>query len=456
METVILVGAGIVNLVTAHELVCRGYDVAVYDRAPDPRADADWSEYGCTRGGGDGRMFTLTEADSYHNRSWNPDGTPNDLLNRPISDHGWRLAKPGSLTGPERRWAADFHGVSPRLADRYNDDIFEVNRAAGARWAELIAAEPELFGPGTGYSDGILRLYTEEDYFRWHVARNDRAGATRRVLTPGQITADYPALAAACERGSIVGGIEVVGFTVNIHAFLARLVDMLEPAAAFHWNAEATRVRWASPGVADGIELAGGEVVRGRHYVLSPGAYGHELLRGTASYEHIQGMLGVWFTVPNIEPRLEHSLKIARKGHRAEETNVTLATADGGEPVLACGAGYGWVGLRPGNIDPGELAVLFDSLEDTLRLLFPAAHAAGRDAGMLDASRRYCVRPWTPTCLGVFERLATADGGTLIVTGGHNTGGFAQSPAIAEAVLAAVEGREHMMHDRYSVSRRIT
>ena len=39
--------------------------MTVYDRQPDPRADAHWSEYGCTRGGGDGRMFTLTPAAAY-------------------------------------------------------------------------------------------------------------------------------------------------------------------------------------------------------------------------------------------------------------------------------------------------------------------------------------------------------------------------------------------------------
>jgi glycine/D-amino acid oxidase-like deaminating enzyme len=453
VETVILVGAGIVNLVTALELVRHGYDVVIYERAPDPRDNADWTVYGCTRGGGNGRMFTLTEADSYHNRSWQPDGTSNDLLNRPISKDGWLLSAPGSLTEPEVRWAADFHQVPPRLADAYNDDIFAVNQAAGARWSSLIDAEPSLFGAHTGYRDGILRLYTDAGYFRRHVARNERVGATRRVLTTGQISADYPALADACAGGTIAGGIEVVGFTVNIHPFVARLVDLLEPAVRLHWNAGVSRIRWASPGVADGLEMANGEVVRGRHYVLSPGAYGTELLRGTASYQRIQGMLGVWFTVPNVEPRLEHSLKIARAGHRAEETNVTLATDANGEPVLVCGAGYGWTGLRPDNIDTAELDVLFDALEDTLHRFFPKAHAAARAAGTLEASKQFCVRPWTASCLGVFERLATADGGTLIVTGGHNTGGFAQSPAIAEAVLAALEGREHMMHERYDPRR---
>lgn len=453
MQTVTLVGAGIVNLITALDLVRHGYDVAVYERAPDPRAGADWTAYGCTRGGGDGRMFTLTEADSYHNRSWHADGTSNGLLNRPISDHGWLVAKAGSLTEAERRWADAFHGVPPELAQTYNDDIFAVNREAGELWTALIDAEPALFGTDTGYTDGVLRLFTEDDYFRWHVARNERVGATRRVLTPGRIAAGYPALEAACSDGTIAGGIEVVGFTVNVHRFVTRLVDLLEPEVRFHWNTEVARIRWASPGVAAGLELASGDLVSGGHCVLSPGAYGNDLLRGTASYERIQGMLGVWFTVPNVEPRLEHSLKIARKGHRAEETNVTLATAADGEPVLVCGSGYGWTGLHPGNIDLAELDVLYDSLEDTIRRFFPATHAAARDAGTFATSRRLCVRPWTASCLGVFERLATTTGGRLIVTGGHNTGGFAQSPAIAEAVRAALEGREHSMHARYAPTR---
>jgi len=128
---------------------------------------------------------------------------------------------------------------------------------------------------------------------------------------------------------------------------------------------------------------------------------------------------------------------------------VTLATDEFGTPTLVCGSGYGWTGLNPYNIDSTELDVLFDALEDTLRQFFPKAHTAARVAGTLDASRRLCVRPWTASCLGVFERVETRGGGLLIVTGGHNTGGFAQSPVVAEAALAAFEGRKHPMHTAY-------
>jgi D-amino-acid dehydrogenase len=446
--SVTLVGAGIVNLVTALYLVRAGYRVTVYESAPDPRENAHWTAYGCTRGGGDGRMFTLTEADSYNSRAW-PAG---DLLLRPISEHGWRIAKPGDLSTTERHWADDFHRVPAWLADSYNADIFDMNRAGGAGWATLIEEDPGLFDDATGYQDGILRLFTDEEYFRWHVARNERVGATRRVLTPSDVSERYPALADACADGTIAGGLEVVGFTVNIHGFLARLVDLLvAEGVGFRWHTPVTGIDWAAPGQVGGVATAT-EVVRSDHYVLSPGVYGDAVLRGTLSHERIQGMLGVWLTVPNVEPPLAHSVKIARKGHAAEETNVTIGTGESGEPVLICGAGYGWTGLDAGNVDSGELEALFDALADTIRRFFPRSYAAARSAGTLAASRRVCVRPWTSSCLGVFETVP-ATGGVLAVTGGHNTGGFTQAPVVAEAVLAAFAGRPHPMHTRYHPSR---
>ena len=41
----------------------------------------------------------------------------------------------------------------------------------------------------------------------------------------------------------------------------------------------------------------------------------------------------------------------------------------------------------------------------------------------------------------------------LVLAGGHNTGGFAQSPEVAEAVACALEGRPHPMHTLYHPQR---
>jgi glycine/D-amino acid oxidase-like deaminating enzyme len=452
-RSVTLVGGGIVNLVTALYLLRNGYQVTLYDKAPDPRANADWTKYGCTRGGGDGRMFTLTEADSYNGRARRSDQTSNDLLTLSVSNDGWRVSKPGDPLDVERQWAERFHQMPPWLAESYNDDIFAVNQAAMPQWADLMQSNPALFDKSTGYQKGILRLYMENDYFERHVLRNNSVGATRRILNISQIRDHYPALAEACDNGTVVGGIEVVGFTVNIHKFVAQLVSMLESEGIqFHWNTLATGIRWTELGIAGGIETEAG-LVQSHHYVLSPGAYGDDLLRGTATYGKIQGMLGAWLTIPNIEPQLTNSVKIARSGHRAEETNVTVATDEGGNPTLVCGSGYGWTGLDPQNIDSAELDTLFDGLDDTLRRFFPTAHEAARTTGTFHGSRQLCVRPWTASCLGIFERIGATDGGMLIVTGGHNTGGFTQSPVVAEAVVAAFEGQRHTMHSRYDPRR---
>jgi D-amino-acid dehydrogenase len=71
----------------------------------------------------------------------------------------------------------------------------------------------------------------------------------------------------------------------------------------------------------------------------------------------------------------------------------------------------------------------------------------------LSGSRRFCVRAWTASSLGILEIVKKADGGILVVAGGHNTGGFAQAPVVAEAVLAALQGKHHLMHTLYQPNR---
>ncbi|MFD0266241.1 FAD-dependent oxidoreductase [Streptomyces sp. NPDC127106] len=50
-----LIGAGVVNLVTALHLADHGYRVTVVDRSPAP-GTAGWQAYGCTHAGDDARM----------------------------------------------------------------------------------------------------------------------------------------------------------------------------------------------------------------------------------------------------------------------------------------------------------------------------------------------------------------------------------------------------------------
>jgi glycine/D-amino acid oxidase-like deaminating enzyme len=443
-QSVLLIGAGVVNLVTASLLVRHGYRVTVLERSPDPRKDAEWSRYGCSRGGHNARMFTLTEADDYHDKVPVPPEHANTLFDRPPSELGWNIL---ANTGPaERAWIQEFRRVPPWLARAYNADIFDLNRRSGMLWAEWMAANPGSFEDVYLRHD-ILRLYEDADHFAAGVRRQREAGALLDDYAPDRVRAEFPALAEAAPD-VYAGGVLVRGFTLNVHDFMAQLLDELEKAGArlaFDERVE-TALRDRANRVA-GVLTARGNFHRAHHYVVSPGVHGEDVLANTESAGQIHGVLGAWLTVPNLRPRLEHSLKVARRGHVAEDANVTVARDEHGAEVLVFGSGYGYTGADPANIDRAELSAIHAAIADTARRLFPRAHAAA-DITPGDPDARFCVRPWTASNLGLFETLPAANG-AFVVSGGHNTGGFAQAPVVAEAVLDALAGRPHPMHTLY-------
>ncbi|QLP96863.1 MAG: hypothetical protein HZY79_04880 [Rhodoblastus sp.] len=139
-----LIGAGLVNLILAHRLQERGYAISCVDGGPDPRARQPWTAYGCSHGGDDARMFTLSEMDNYNDRSVSP--TMNRLFKDDVSDLGWSIHGAGKLSADEQHWVREFENIPVWLADLLNEDIFAFNRESGAYWKEWIARDPELFG----------------------------------------------------------------------------------------------------------------------------------------------------------------------------------------------------------------------------------------------------------------------------------------------------------------------
>jgi D-amino-acid dehydrogenase len=451
-QSVALVGTGIVNVITAYYLQKSGYRIAMFDGGPDTRQQAPWTAFGCTRGGDDARMFTLSEADDYHDKGETPHTEMNRYFRHDIRRSGWIIGSPEAFSSHEKTWIEAYEKTPTWLAQRYNDDIFAFNRDSLPLWERLIREAPALFDD-VEYRSGILRLYTDTEHFQQQIARQQRLGALRRILAPAEVEHDYAALAEAVARGELVGGIEVVGFTVNIHKFMARLLDHLERhGAQLHWHSRVTRIRRGRHGAVAGLTI-GNAVARADHYVLSLGVYGNELLSGFRSIHKIHGVLGLWLRMPNLEPTLRHSLKIARRGHMAEDANVTVAKDCDGRDILIVGAGYGYVGRTLDNIRADLLDELFAAVQDTARRFFPRAYQAALDSGLIDDRRHYCIRPWTASCLGIFELVATEGNGVAVMTGGHNTGGFAQSPSVAAAVLAALRGQAHPMHEHYHPDR---
>jgi D-amino-acid dehydrogenase len=264
-----------------------------------------------------------------------------------------------------------------------------------------------------------------------------------------EVGAQHPAFVDACSSGDIVGGLDAVGFTLNIHNFVTNLLSQLELfGVQFLWNLKVNGISMGADGLVQELVTPNGPL-RADHYVVSPGVNCHKWLNGTLTKDKIQGIGGLWLTLPNVDPLLTHSVKLHREGHVGEDSNITIARGETGEPILLLGSGYAFVGNAKLDMDSPEIEILFRALEETARRFLPRNYAKAVSEGTLRGSRKACVRPFTATGLGTFEVLGTENGGRMVITTGHNTGGFTQAPSVAKATLATLDGGFHYMQHKY-------
>lgn len=457
---VVLVGAGVVNLVTALELVDQGFAVSLHDRMPDPLEAGSQagprSELGATFGGEDARIFSFNEA--RHHLSRSPEHAASGPLpfRHTIAGDGWLSCPAAQLDRDAQAWIAALERVPPWLAREYNADIIGFNIRSHTGWHRIFAQHPELLR-GTGFVGRLVRLYQTQAGFARGRASEAEIGALQAELSLDELARLEPALSRAIAAGGVAGALRVQGFSLQVKTLSRNLVRHLaERGVALHWSSDLEAIERDAAGRIAGATI-GGRTVRATSYVLSPGALGASLRTRVAALQPVGAMAGMWIVLPNDEPRLTTPLKIGRRAFAstaaAEGANVIPGRDDCGRPVLFCSAGHGFVGIHPGEVARADLAELARCIEDTVAELFPDKRAAlGPAAGGRDALR-YCVRPWTPSGLGIFSAEETAGGGGFVVTGGHNTGGFSQAPEIAAAVARALEGADHDMHRLYSAAR---
>lgn len=442
-RVVALVGAGVVNIVTALALSDAGHRVVLLDAAPDPRADRPWQEYGCTRAGGAARMVTVTEADQYSGLV--PAGNPGGVVfDTPPEQGGWDVRGSAPRSVHDQEWIREYSGLPTWRADRYRAGVHNLNRAAEAGWERILRAHPRLAG-ATGLRRGIQRAYSTTAAFDRAVERHRAVGDLLDVYSPAELAERAPALSRALP-GRLGGGIAVRGFTLDVHRFLTESLAVLEGRGArLYFGTEVTGIATGPGGAVEGV------VVRGRtlpvdDLVVSPGAHGHRILADLGLGGRIAGVLGIWHVLPDVYDQ-RHSLKISRPGRIAEDANITVGSHDGA-PALIVGSGYGFTGTGAMDVDIDRLALVQGSVDEMMRELLPDAYEAAGGPAWLREAPRYCVRPWTATSLGLYSVRPTRTG-RCIVTGGHNTGGFTQAPEVAEAVLASLHGRSHPMHHLY-------
>lgn len=454
-KTVLIVGAGIMNLVAAEFLAIRGFQVRIVDAGPDPRTCKDWTRLGATHGGGDARMFTFTEADSYNERGSEIYHDMRHVFRKTTRNGGWSVKSPLSFSAAEIAWVNTFEQLPTWLAQAMKEDIYYVNREAGKLWTEYMDRSPELF-EGVSLHTHILRLYAEEVALTAAYELNRDLGSVVDKFSQPELLDEYTGFEAAAKSNELAGGLTVQGFTLGIHSFVDNLIDrIIELDGEFTWNCSVQRIRRNASGEVTLLESQLG-ALQADNFVVSTGVTRNGLLDGTASENLVQGVLGVWLQIPNLDPMLRKSAKIHRRGCLVEDINVTVSRdVKTGEEILILGGGYGYVGLDYPSLKSAELQALFKELEEVAHTYFPAGYRCAKERGTLwpDGERKFCIRPFTCTGLGIFEDISTASGGHLIITGGNNTGGFAQAPAIARAVCRAMVGEHDPIHVLFNPNR---
>ena len=236
--TVLLVGVGIMNFITAEFLVTRGFSVRIVDAGPDPQYCKDWTSLGVTHGGADARMFIHTEADNYNEKGSEIYQNMRSIFRHTGRNRVWSVRSPQNFTATEHAWVDAFERVPAWLARAFRENIYEVNREAGKLWKEYMETTPELFEDVTFCKD-ILRMYVEPTALAAALELTRELGTTVQATSPEQFIKAHPGFAPAAESDHLAGGFTVEGFTVNIHPFVGKLIGRItDLGGEITWNCQ--------------------------------------------------------------------------------------------------------------------------------------------------------------------------------------------------------------------------
>jgi len=452
-NTVIMVGAGIVNLITTLELAELGYQVKVFEKSADPRLSSKRSEQGCTFGGNDARMFTINEARN-HCLKFTEQNKLVPYFRNSIKDNGW--ISTDNIDADNFQWLENANDTSQLLMGVYDRDIIGFNRESASLWNSIIHSHPDLFENVT-HTDGILRVYQKTSQLSSALLKESSIGSIVKELSLDSLAMQQPALVKAIESNEVAGAIEVEGFSLGVQRFGMKLIDKLERMGVeFKYDTAITSIRTNRLQEVAGVESEG-VLHKADNYVISPGAYAADLMSELGMENLIHSVFGAWLELPNDDQPLTKSLKVTRCGPladgAAEGANVIVGERQDGRSTIHISSGHGYVGANPKNISCKQKHELFEASLNTANALFPDKFDMVREKYRTEsADVSFCVRPWMSNCLGLFK-TKRARNGVMVITGGHNTGGFAQAPSVASATSSMIAGRRHRMHYAYHPAR---
>ncbi len=220
---ILVLGAGIVGIATAYELIRDGHDVAVIDRQPGPAREASYANGG--------------QISANHATPWATPSAPLTAL-RSLGRTDAPLLYHMRLDPALWRWTAQFLRNCTRIRMMTNIEralrvaVYSRRRLQAVRQATAIHYDER--------EEGILHIFRDHREFERalpQVEPMNRLGCTRRIVDAAECVAIEPALEP--RRQHLVGGIvSPDDETGDAHLFGQRLAD--------HCTAEGARFSYAT------------------------------------------------------------------------------------------------------------------------------------------------------------------------------------------------------------------
>jgi len=522
-ETVTIVGSGITGLMSAWEADKAGYKVHVISQSPDPRkekeADNKQSQHSATFDGQDQRYITLFEGHPYldlieYVQAVYPD-IGEDFM-KPVLKGGVLAMPFEDFSKRSQEWLKKRKGINDRLQGndrklkkaikKLFNTYAEENRAAMKKWygfiGELLETDPNLVKKISLNHDGIMRLYDNKDVLEASAESHDAGHVFKKRYTPTELEKDFSAYKEGVDNGFIQGGaVEMHGLTLGVKTIGEAMIRILkEKGVDFTFETHVKKIIKNDQGKVDGLQLADGNVVKSKHYILHPGAMGlQELCKEVAPDVHntIAAIEGYWITVDNAEKIVEkmggkpnkvhgkqsiesllnkvdaetrakftemfHALGVTDFEHIAPivDFNIMPIYSEDGKVTLGAGSGYIFKGL-PEPDEKGDPK--FEGDKDLRSQQFVLALMKlwlvvlyGTELLPIEKMNdlhKGCKRSWTINDKEIDRNIITADGGVLAIRAGGNTGDTTKSTFVAEYNIALLQAVDKMQADGKKVTQK--
>lgn len=449
---VALIGSGITNLYTAYQLVLNGFEVSLFDARPDPTiVNKDRHLLlASSFGGEDARLFSFDEC-RHHFES--KVSINQDYFRTAITEGGRLCFNPNLISFDDIEWINSFEKIPTWLAKVFNDDIIAYNKESYDLWLNFIDRNNDIVN-ASGYKDCLYRVYSSEERFQKSIVQLRKRGEYISELSKEEFININPCFENAWNNGHINNVVRVKGFSFNIHKLGIALIEKIKKyGGTFFWNSEVSEIIRNNNAVIDKILLNNKEEIRAEIFILSPGAYGTNVLMQTSSKNLVSSVIGMWLKLPNTDPKLNFPIKLARTGigspGACESANIIPGIDRSGANVIYVSSGHGFIGANQ-TIDNNYLLNLGVGVIDVVRKYFPNSPLLQEN---IEENLTYCIRPWTASCLGLFSIEKIENGGMIIISTGHNTGGFAQAAVLSNEILRVISGSESDMLLKYNPKR---